>query len=110
MIGAFFYFRTGSNTGGRDPLSPQNTTNPAQGLLGTLISLLVAEKSGFQPAAESSGLATLQEFADRMTRDAMESMQQAIQTPVSATDPGTVISARAVIEAQPKAPSGEKAK
>ena len=87
-----------------------HTTNPAQGLLGTLISLLVAEKSGFQPAAESSGLATLQEFADRMTRDAMESMQQAIQTPVSATDPGTVISARAVLEAQPKAPSGEKAK
>jgi uncharacterized membrane protein YqiK len=49
---------------------------PSQGLLGLLINLLVAEKSGFQPA-ESAGLSSLQEFADRMTREAMESMQQA---------------------------------
>jgi uncharacterized membrane protein YqiK len=49
---------------------------PGQGLLGLLINLLVAEKSGFQPA-EPAGLASLQEFADRMTREAMESMQQA---------------------------------
>jgi uncharacterized membrane protein YqiK len=48
----------------------------SQGLLGLLINLLVAEKSGFQPA-DSSGLASLQEFADRMTKEAMESMQQA---------------------------------
>lgn len=47
-----------------------------QGLLGLLINLLVAEKSGFQ-LAENSGLGGLQEFADRMTREAMESMQQA---------------------------------
>jgi hypothetical protein len=49
---------------------------PSQGLLGLLISLLVAEKSGFQPG-DTSGMASLQEFADRMTREAMESMQQA---------------------------------
>jgi uncharacterized membrane protein YqiK len=48
---------------------------PSQGLLGLLISLLVAEKSGFQPA-DTQGMASLQEFADRMTREAMESMQQ----------------------------------
>jgi uncharacterized membrane protein YqiK len=46
-----------------------------QGLLGLLISLLVAEKSGFQ-MADTGAMAGLQEFADRMTREAMESMQQ----------------------------------
>src|SRR5207245_10281501 len=51
-----------------------------QGLLGVLISLLVAEKSGFQ-LAESSGLATLQEFTERMSREAMESLQQAAMAP-----------------------------
>ncbi|MFO0808335.1 MAG: SPFH domain-containing protein [Gemmataceae bacterium] len=51
------------------------------GLLGTLISLLVAEKSGFQLTdANGHGMGTLQEFADRMTKDAMESMQQAALT------------------------------
>jgi len=49
---------------------------PSQGLLGLLISLMVAEKSGFQPS-EDAGLGSLKEFADRMTRQAMESMQQA---------------------------------
>ena len=49
--------------------------NPAQGMLGTLISLLVAEKSGFQLQDDGS-LGGLREFADRMTREAMESMQQ----------------------------------
>ena len=49
---------------------------PGQGLLGLLISLMVAEKSGFQPG-EDAGLGSLKEFADRMTREAMQSMQQA---------------------------------
>jgi uncharacterized membrane protein YqiK len=48
----------------------------AQGMLGMLINLLVAEKSGFQPS-DAPGVASLQEFAERMTHDAMESMQQA---------------------------------
>jgi uncharacterized membrane protein YqiK len=46
-----------------------------QGLLGLLINLLVAEKSGFQ-MSDTSGMAGLQEFADRMTKEAMESMKQ----------------------------------
>jgi uncharacterized membrane protein YqiK len=50
--------------------------NPGQGMLGLLINLLVAEKSGFQ-LNESAGLSSLQEFTERMTRDAMESLQQA---------------------------------
>jgi regulator of protease activity HflC (stomatin/prohibitin superfamily) len=53
-----------------------SATGGSAGLLGTLISLLVAEKSGFQPA-DGNGLGSLQEFADRMTKEAMESMQQA---------------------------------
>jgi uncharacterized membrane protein YqiK len=55
-----------------------------QGLLGLLINLLVAEKSGFQ-MSDASGMAALQEFADRMTREAMESMQHAA-TEKSATE------------------------
>ena len=51
-----------------------------QGLLGLLINLLVAEKSGFQ-LSDSTSMAALQEFADRMTREAMDSMQQAMTTP-----------------------------
>jgi uncharacterized membrane protein YqiK len=53
-----------------------HAASAGQGLLGLLISLLVAEKSGFQ-LSEASGMAGLQEFAERMTREAMESMQQA---------------------------------
>src|SRR5262249_29306425 len=52
------------------------TGTPTSGMLGTLIQLLVAEKSGFQPA-EATGIDSLREFTERMTREAMESMQQA---------------------------------
>jgi uncharacterized membrane protein YqiK len=55
---------------------------PSQGMLGLLINLLVAEKSGFQPG-DQGGLANLKEFADRMTREAMDSMQQAALAPAS---------------------------
>lgn len=50
----------------------------AQGVLGLLLSLMVAEKSGFALSGEGSS-AALQEFADRMTREAMESMPQAAE-------------------------------
>jgi uncharacterized membrane protein YqiK len=59
-----------------------HAASAGQGLLGLLISLLVAEKSGFQ-LSEASGMAGLQEFAERMTREAMESMQQAAAAPVA---------------------------
>jgi hypothetical protein len=45
-------------------------------MLGMLINLLVAEKSGFQPS-DPNALGSLSEFADRMTREALESLQQA---------------------------------
>jgi hypothetical protein len=55
-------------------------------MLGMLIQLLVAEKSGFTPS-EQAGLDTLKEFADRMTREAMDSMQQATQAKLEAPPP-----------------------
>ncbi len=63
-----------------------------QGLLGTLISLLVAEKSGFEPVGNGS-VAGLEEMTERMTREAVESMQQAVsarsEEPAVATGPST---------------------
>ncbi len=52
----------------------------ASGMLGLLINLLVAEKSGFQPvdAGDASGF---KEISERLTRDALESLRQASQTP-----------------------------
>ncbi|MFL5329447.1 MAG: SPFH domain-containing protein [Gemmataceae bacterium] len=61
-------FITGGSHNG-DGAGPQN------GLLGTLISLLVAEKSGFSPA-DGDGMGALKEFADRMTREAIGKMTQ----------------------------------
>jgi uncharacterized membrane protein YqiK len=43
----------------------------SQGVFGLLLNLLVAEKSGFSPTDENVN-ASLQEFADRMTREALE--------------------------------------
>jgi hypothetical protein len=47
-----------------------------QGLLGTLLSLLVAEKSGFQPSTDGD-VPALKEFSERMTKAALESLEQA---------------------------------
>src|SRR5262249_49896486 len=75
-----------------------------QGMLGLLINLLVAEKSGFQPA-DSGGMSALKEFADRMTREAMESMQQAsvARPPAVGTTPApaVVLEAEELPTAQP---------
>ncbi len=49
------------------------TSQSGQGLLGLLLNLLVAEKSGFTPG-DGEELTTLKEFADRMAREAMESV------------------------------------
>ncbi len=60
-----------------------STGNPGvSGLVGLLLNLLVAEKSGFQPvdAGEMSGL---KEISERLTRDALESLRQASLTPTN---------------------------
>jgi hypothetical protein len=64
--------------GGDSGASPNG--GASGGLLGTLISLLVAEKSGFQPADEP-GLDMLKEFSEKMTREALLGMQQATLVP-----------------------------
>jgi uncharacterized membrane protein YqiK len=68
------------------------------GLLGTLINLLVAEKSGFS-TSDNPEMASLKEMADKMTKQVMESMQKgdgdgndvglaaAMNTPTTPTPP-----------------------
>jgi uncharacterized membrane protein YqiK len=79
-----------------------HTANPGQGLLGMLISLMVAEKSGFQ-LADTSGMGALKEFADKMTREAMESMQQATVTSTKAPS----ASPQVLIPAEEQVPMAE---
>ena len=69
----YHYIIAGGGSNG-DGAGPQN------GLLGTLISLLVAEKSGFSPA-DGEGMATIKEFAERMAVEAMQQVQQAAMSP-----------------------------
>jgi hypothetical protein len=49
---------------------------PVSGMLGMLLNLLVAEKSGFQPV-DSGEVSGLKEISERLTRDALESLRQA---------------------------------
>jgi hypothetical protein len=49
-----------------------------QGLLGLLLSLLVAEKSGFT-ISEPSTPSPLQEVADKMAKQALEAMQGSLE-------------------------------
>jgi uncharacterized membrane protein YqiK len=80
-------FVAGGTGGGENGNGQHSATS--QGLLGMLISLLVAEKSGFQ-LADTGGMASFQEFADKMTRDAMESVQQANAAPEGAAAPAMI--------------------
>jgi uncharacterized membrane protein YqiK len=69
-------FLTGGATQGDDG----HPTNGVQGMLGTLIGLLVAEKSGFAntPTPESSDV---RDLVDRITRQAVHSMGQPLDPP-----------------------------
>ena len=71
----------GGNGTGSDSLS----AGASQGVLGLLINLMVAEKSGFQLADNGSSNA-LEEFADRMARQAMDSMEQAAKLSAPGAD------------------------
>jgi hypothetical protein len=65
-----------------------------QGVFGLLLNILVAEKSGFA-LGDDAATASLQEFADRMTREAMESMPKAAEVEalqVAASSPETLVS------------------
>jgi uncharacterized membrane protein YqiK len=54
-----------------------NENGTAAGMLAMLVNLLVAEKSGFH-TADGEGTALLSEFADKISRDAMASVQDAV--------------------------------
>jgi len=51
-----------------------SSPSPQQGLLGTLIGLLVAEKSGFS-LADQSDVGVLKDFSDRMTGKVLKAME-----------------------------------
>ena len=69
----------GIGNAGENALTAAGGASAGSGIMGMLLSLLVAEKSGF-PMAESVAESDLRAFTDRVTRQAMESMQQAIGT------------------------------
>jgi hypothetical protein len=69
----------------RQPLVPERvfvagsdgqsgSSGMSQGLVGLLLNLLVAEKSGFQ-LADGADQSSLKEIADRMTREALSTME-----------------------------------
>ena len=68
--------------GGTSTGDDGHSATSAQGLLGLLISLMVAEKSGFQ-LSESGPPSPLQEFADKMARQAMEAMNHSVDVPAT---------------------------
>ncbi len=63
-------FMAGSNGHSSNGDGHHPTGDSAQGLFGLLISLMVAEKSGFDVSGGESP-ASLEEYADKMTREAM---------------------------------------
>jgi uncharacterized membrane protein YqiK len=67
--------------------SPDHSDASSHGLLGLLISLMVAEKSGFQLGGES--VASLEEFAERMTHEAMQPIGEATVSPTAETQVNT---------------------
>ena len=50
--------------------------SPSAGLFGQLISLLVAEKAGFQAAQENPEMAAMRTLADHVTKNVMDSMEK----------------------------------
>ena len=72
-------FMAGGAGGSTSADSAGMNLGAGQGVMGLLLSLLVAEKSGFALSENTGSSAALQEFADRMTREAMESMPRAAE-------------------------------
>jgi uncharacterized membrane protein YqiK len=65
----------GAGTGGEGSLT--GGASAGSGLMGLLLSLLVAEKSGFQLAEHPAG-SEMSNFTEEVTRQAMESIRQAV--------------------------------
>jgi uncharacterized membrane protein YqiK len=92
------FFAGGSGSGENGDTSH---TAAGQGLLGLLISLMVAEKSGFHLADEGEA-STLKTLADRLTQQAMDAMQQAVLTK---EDDATAAAAAAALPIPPAEPA-----
>ncbi|HZW30969.1 MAG TPA: hypothetical protein VFF52_09700, partial [Isosphaeraceae bacterium] len=67
----------GNGAPGENPLTAGGGAAAGSGLFGLLLSLLVAEKSGFQ-LAEHPAESELRAFTEKVTRQAMESIQQSL--------------------------------
>jgi hypothetical protein len=67
----------GSNGHGAEGLPIGTGASAGTGLMGVLLSLLVAEKSGFDVASLPGGN-VLQEFSDKVTKEAMANIEQAM--------------------------------
>jgi hypothetical protein len=52
------------------------------GMIGLLLNLLVAEKSGFQPV-DTGEMSGIKEISERLTREALESLRQASLAPAN---------------------------
>jgi uncharacterized membrane protein YqiK len=68
---------------GDHALTAAGSAAAGSGLMGLLLSLLVAEKSGFQLVDHPGGESGLRSFTEQVTRQAMESIQQAVEAGVS---------------------------
>ena len=62
---------------------------PSQGLLGLLINLLVAEKSGFKLDQDNPDVKILRDFADQMSKEAMATVTVTTPDPAQASLPAT---------------------
>jgi uncharacterized membrane protein YqiK len=71
------FVTSGASTGDNNAVST--------GLFGTLIGLLVAEKSGFEPSGNIES-PEMEEFTNRMSRQVMDSMQEPTKTPLAVTN------------------------
>jgi uncharacterized membrane protein YqiK len=76
----------GTGGSGDDSLAAAGGAAVGSGLMGLLLSLLVAEKSGFQ-LAEHPGESGLRTFSEQVTRQAMESIQEAVSNGTVAAVP-----------------------
>jgi len=79
----------------------EGSSAASSGLLGTLLGLLVAEKSGFQLAETNGGDNPLKEFSDRMARQTLNQLQQ----PLPDLPPVTGMSAAGPAETQVAPPT-----
>jgi uncharacterized membrane protein YqiK len=74
----------GTGASGDAALTAAGGAAAGSGLMGLLLSLLVAEKSGFQ-LVEQPPESNLRAFTEQVTRQAMESIQQAVSAGVTTT-------------------------